>query len=148
MKTAIVIAVAVIAQAVGNTLLSKGMKAIAALPAFADGFSPMMIVSAMQNPLIWGGIILMLVFFACFLSALSWADLSFVLPATASGYILNVFFAGQFLGEPISQARWLGSVLIVGGVALVSWSSGKSEATEIVKPDATVTKQDRREVKC
>jgi drug/metabolite transporter (DMT)-like permease len=148
MKTAIVIALAVIAQAVGNTLLSKGMKTIASMPAFADGFSPMMIVSAMQNPLIWAGIILMLVFFACFLSALSWADLSFVLPATASGYILNVFFAGQFLGEPISQARWFGSVLIVGGVALVTWSSRKSEVTVIVEPETPLAKPDRREVKC
>jgi drug/metabolite transporter (DMT)-like permease len=148
MKTAIVIALAVIAQAVGNTLLSKGMKTIASMPAFADGFSPMMIVSAMQNPFIWVGIILMLVFFACFLSALSWADLSFVLPATASGYILNVFFAGQFLGEPISQARWLGSVLIVGGVALVTWSSRKSEVTVIVEPESSLARPDRREVKC
>jgi drug/metabolite transporter (DMT)-like permease len=148
MKTAIVIALAVLAQAVGNTLLSKGMKAIASMPAFADGFSPMMIVAALQNPLIWTGIILLLVFFACFLSALSWADLSFVLPATASGYILNVFFANQFLGEPVSQARWLGSVLIVGGIALVSWSSGKSHATEIIEPQSPVAKSDRREAKC
>jgi drug/metabolite transporter (DMT)-like permease len=148
MKTAIVIALAVIAQAVGNTLLSKGMKAIASMPAFADGFSPMMIVAALQDPLIWSGIILLLVFFACFLSALSWADLSFVLPATASGYILNVFFASQFLGEPVSQSRWLGSVLIVGGIALVSCSSGKSTATEIIEPEAHVAKSDRREAKC
>ena len=148
MKTAIVVALAVLAQAIGNTFLSKGMKAIAAMPAFADGFSPMMIVCALQSPLIWAGIVLLLVFFACFLSALSWADLSFVLPATASGYILNVFLASRFLGEPVSPARWLGSVLIVGGIALVSWSSRKSEVAEIAVPEPSVAKSERREVKC
>lgn len=144
MKTAIVIAVAVIAQAVGNTLLSKGMKTIAQMPDFSDGFSLMMLARALENPLIWMGIILLIVFFACFLSALSWADLSFVLPATASGYILNVFFANQFLDEPVMPARWFGSVLIVGGIALVAWSSGRSQATTIIQSEAPAA--ERREM--
>ncbi|MEM5788133.1 MAG: hypothetical protein AAGU11_12505 [Syntrophobacteraceae bacterium] len=131
MKTALVLAVAVFSQAAGNTFLSKGMKAIAALPSFSEGFSVMMLAHAMQNPLIWAGIILQIVFFACFLSALSWADLSFVLPATASGYILNVFFALHFLNEPVSSSRWMGSALIVLGVALVAWSSGSSQRTSV-----------------
>ncbi len=126
MKTALVIAVAVIAQAIGNTLFSKGMKATAALPSFSGGFSIMMLVEALRNPLIWAGIVLLLIFFACYLSVLSWADLSFVLPATASGYILSVFMAHQYLGEPVSPARWFGSGLIFAGIVLVSWSTRKS----------------------
>jgi drug/metabolite transporter (DMT)-like permease len=136
MKTAIVIAVAVIAQAVGNTLFSKAMKSIAALPSFSDGFSLMMLVEAFRTPLIWVGVILLLIFFACYLSALSWADLSFVLPATASGYILNVFLAHQYLGEPVSPSRWFGSVLIVAGIILVSWSRRKSGEEVPVKAEA------------
>jgi len=126
MKTAIVISLAVVAQAVANTLLSKGMKIIDSNPSFSDGFSLMMLVHAMQSPYIWGGIILLIVFFACFLSALSWADLSFVLPATAPVYILNVLLANVFLGEPVSLERWLGSLFIVGGIVLVSLSGGRS----------------------
>lgn len=136
MKTAFVIILAVLAQAVGNTLLSKGMKAIASLPSFSEGFSVIMLLQAMQNPLIWAGIILLLVFFACFLSALSWADLSFVLPATASGYILNVFFANHFLNEPVSDSRWLGSILIACGIILVSWSGQKPRSSEVVESDS------------
>jgi uncharacterized membrane protein len=127
MKTALVITLAVIAQAVGNTLLSKGMKAVASMPSFSDGFSPVMLVYALQSPLIWGGIVLLIVFFASFLSALSWADLSYVLPATAPGYILNVFFGGWFLGESVSQSRWIGSALIFAGVMLVSLSGARKE---------------------
>ena len=130
MKTALVITLAVLAQAVGNTLLSKGMKVVASMPSFSDGFSLMMLAYALKNPFIWGGIVLLIVFFASFLSALSWADLSYVLPATAPGYILNVFFGGWFLGEPISPARWIGSVLIVLGVMLVSLSGSRKEEKE------------------
>lgn len=131
MKTAVVIIVAVLAQAVGNTFLSLGMKSIAALPSFNEGFSLLMLAYAMQSPLIWIGILLLIVFFACFLSAVSWADLSFVLPATASGYIINVFFANHFLGESVSSARWLGSALIAGGIALVAWSNRPSAASQV-----------------
>lgn len=144
MKTAVAIVLAVIAQAIGNTLLSKGMKEIASMPAFADGFSPMMLVCALQNPLIWTGIVLLIVFFACFLSTLSWSDLSFVLPATATGYVLNVFLASKYLDEPVSQYRWMGSILIVAGVALVSWSSGKPPACEVVEREPSSAQPEGR----
>ena len=127
MKTTFVISLAVITQAVANTLLSKGMKVIASMPSFSDGFSLMMLAYALKSPFIWAGIVLLIVFFACFLSAVSWADLSLVLPATALGYILNVFTGNYFLDEPVSQAHWFGSVLIVLGVFLVSLSGAKKD---------------------
>lgn len=145
MKTAIVITIAVLAQAVGNTLLSKGMKNIASLPSFSDGFSVMMLVNAMQEPIIWAGIVLLIVFFACFLSALSWADLSFVLPATASGYILNVFFASRYLEEPVSASRWLGSMLIFCGIALVAWSTRTPELKRSANQDPPAPNPQGRE---
>ncbi len=127
MKTALVVSLAVIAQAVANTLLSKGMKVIASMPSFSDGFSLIMLAYALKSPFIWGGILLLIVFFACFLSAVSWADLSLILPITALGYILNVFTGNYFLGEPVSPAHWFGSVLIVFGVVLVSLSGARKD---------------------
>lgn len=128
MKTVLVLTLAVIAQAAANTLLSKGMKVVASMPSFSGGFSFMMLAYALESPFIWAGIVLLIVFFACFLSAVSWADLSLVLPVTAVGYILNVFSGNYFLDEPVSQARWFGSVLIVFGVFLVSLSgAGKDK---------------------
>jgi len=136
MKTALVITLAVTAQAVGNTLLSKGMKVVASMPSFTDGFSFVMLAYAMKSPFIWGGIVLLIVFFASFLAALSWADLSYVLPATAPGYILNVFFGGWFLGEPVSQARWIGSALIFFGVMLVSLSGAEKDKKQNFEPES------------
>jgi drug/metabolite transporter (DMT)-like permease len=130
MKTFLVVSLAVISQATANTLLSKGMKVIASMPAFSDGFSPVMLAYALKNPFIWGGILLLILFFVCFLSAVSWADLSLVLPITALGYILNVFSGKYFLDEPVSTARWFGSVFIVLGVFLVSLSAARKETAE------------------
>lgn len=127
MKTAIVVILAVLAQAVGNTCLSKGMKYIASLSGAGEGFSLMMLVQAMQTPLIWIGTVLLILFFGLFAAALSWADLSLVLPATAFGYILNVALANQFLGEPVSSTRWAGTVLIFIGVVLVAGSPGSNK---------------------
>jgi drug/metabolite transporter (DMT)-like permease len=129
MKTTFVITLAVITQAVANTLLSKGMKVIASMPSFSDGFSLIMLAYALKSPFIWGGIVLLIVFFACFLSAVSWADLSLVLPITALGYILNVFSGSYFLDERVSPAHWFGSVLIVLGVFLVSLSGAGKDKT-------------------
>jgi uncharacterized membrane protein len=129
MKTAIVVTIAVLAQAIGNTCLSKGMKYLAS--GAGDSFSLMLLVEAMQTPLIWFGTALLIVFFAFFAAALSWADLSLVLPATAFGYILNVALAHHYLGEPVSSARWAGTVVIFIGVLLVSSSPGQRKKTEV-----------------
>ncbi len=120
MKTFIFLVISVVAQAVGNTCLSKGMKNIAASSPGFDALSPDLVVYALGSPLIWVGTVCLIVFFGCYAALLSWADLSFVLPVSSVGYILNVAFAGYFLGEPVSATRWAGTLLIVLGVALVS----------------------------
>lgn len=134
MKTFIFLLIAVFAQAVGNTCLSKGMKTIAASTQAVEALSLGLLVDAMGVPLIWVGILCLIVFFGCFAALLSWADLSFVLPASSFGYILNVAFASHFLGEPVSSTRWAGTLLIVVGVVLVSRSAagmhGNSYETE------------------
>ncbi|MHC1742573.1 MAG: EamA family transporter [Syntrophobacteraceae bacterium] len=131
MKTLIVILLFVLAEVIGNTCLSAGMKQVASAGFGDGGLSIRMIFFALATPLIWVGIVLLLGYFALFAAALSWADLSFVLPASAFKYILNVAFAGWFLGEPISTGRWAGTVLICIGVMLVVRTAGdRSVATE------------------
>jgi drug/metabolite transporter (DMT)-like permease len=53
------------------------------------------------------------------MALLSWADLSYVMPVTAIGYVLTAFAGRFFLGEPVSFLRWTGIVLITSGVYLV-----------------------------
>ena len=120
MKTVIVLSVAVVANSVGSAFLSRGMRTFP--PPDADG-PAWLFQAALQvfsNPWILAGIVLLLIFLAAFLAALSWADLSFVLPATAPGYILTAILSRLFLQEEISPQRWAGTLLIVAGTWLVA----------------------------
>jgi drug/metabolite transporter (DMT)-like permease len=54
------------------------------------------------------------------MTSLSWADLTYVLPATSVSYILLTLLAKFYLHETISLARWLGVLLISAGVGFVT----------------------------
>ncbi len=101
---------------VGDTLLSHGMSQVGTV-----SFSNLgLLFTAMKNPWVIAGILLLLGFFASYLTALSWADLTFVLPSTAFGYIVVALIAHFWQHEHISVSRWLGILLIVGGVGFVA----------------------------
>src|SRR5208282_1880488 len=75
---------------------------------------------AILNPWVALGILFLLTFFACYMSALSWADLTYVLPATSLGYVLVALIAHFSFHEVISTTRWLGIALIAAGVGFVA----------------------------
>jgi len=122
MKTASVLIIAIISQAMGNVYLAKAMKAITMASAGAGDDLIATAARAATSPMLWLGTFLLVVFFVLYSAALSWADLSFVLPATAFGYVLNVAAGHYFLNEAVSPSRWAGSVIITLGVFLVSRS--------------------------
>ncbi len=81
---------------------------------------PAALVAAVFTPWIAGGIVLLIGFFASYLTALSWADLTFVLPATALGNVIVALLSRFWLHETISLERWAGIVLITLGVSFVA----------------------------
>jgi drug/metabolite transporter (DMT)-like permease len=81
---------------------------------------PGTLVAAVFTPWVAAGIALLIGFFASYLTALSWADLTFVLPATAFGNVIVALLARFWLHEPISIQRWAGIVLITVGVGFVA----------------------------
>jgi drug/metabolite transporter (DMT)-like permease len=101
---------------VGDTLLSHGMKQVGPVSVGQLG----MLLVAMRNPWVITGILCLLGFFASYLTALSWADLTFVLPSTAFGYVVVALLGKFWLHEPVSVYRWAGIVLIVCGVGFVA----------------------------
>jgi drug/metabolite transporter (DMT)-like permease len=135
MKTAVALITAIVAQAIGDVCLTKGMKAIDSLEAGGGGVSYSLSqvahigLQAIQSPMVWVGTLLLIVFFVLFSAALSWADLSFVLPATAFGYVLNVAAGNYFLGESVSSRRWMGAAIITLGVLFVSRSGERTVET-------------------
>jgi drug/metabolite transporter (DMT)-like permease len=100
----------------GDTCLSRGMTQ---LPAISLAH-PLSLIAAVFTPWIAVGIALLIGFFASYLTALSWADLTFVLPATAFGNVIVALFARFWLQEPISWQRWFGIALITVGVGFVA----------------------------
>jgi drug/metabolite transporter (DMT)-like permease len=100
----------------GDSLLARGMKDVGAVS--LHHLPGLML--AILNPWVALGILFLLTFFTCYMSALSWADLTYVLPATSLAYVL-VALVGHFrLHEMISPTRWLGIALIASGVGFVS----------------------------
>ena len=128
MKTAIVLIIAIVAQTAGDVYLTKGMKTIVVEGAGGGRLSQLLdlAMQVAQSPQVLIGTALLVVFFALYSAALSWADLSFVLPATAFGYVLNVAAAYYFLNEKVSNVRWTGAVIITLGVVFVSRSEERT----------------------
>ncbi len=107
----------------GDVLLSRGMRDVGEIH-----FNQLLhVFSALANPWIVAGILCLFVFFGSYLSALSWADLTFVLPATAIGYVVLALLSKVFLHEHISMTRWAGILFITAGVGFVA---GGPERTE------------------
>lgn len=118
----------------GDTCLSRGMTH---LPAISLAH-PASLVGAVFTPWIAAGIALLIGFFASYLTALSWADLTFVLPATAFGNVIVALLSKFWLHEEISLQRWAGIVLITIGVGFVAHGPSLTERpTAESQPDGT-----------
>jgi drug/metabolite transporter (DMT)-like permease len=111
------IAFIVITNSVGNLLLALGTRN---LPAFDPGALLPYFASALTNGWILAGVAVLAVSMYAQLSMLTWSDLSYVVPMTASGYVLTAILGQVFLNEGVSFIRWAGIALISFGVVLVA----------------------------
>src|SRR5207244_5386628 len=101
---------------IGDSMLSRGMKDMGGV-----SLSRLhTLLAALRDPWIVGGILFLLAFFAAYLTALSWADLTYVLPATSLGYVLLALIAKFLLHEHVTTTRWLRICLISAGVGFVT----------------------------
>ncbi len=112
--------------ALGDVALSRGMKnvgviSLSDLPA---------LFSAIFTPWVGIGIVLLLAFMAAYMTALSWADLTYVLPASALSYIIVALLARFSLHENVTPLRWTGIVLITLGVGFVTRGPEKTITAE------------------
>ena len=113
-KTRTLVLIVVLTNVLGNVSLSHGMHQVGRIVSA----SPFDYLSVFANPWALLGIVVLTIWMLSDLALLSRADLSFVLPVTASAYVL-VALAGHFLlHEHISWERWVGILLITGGVIL------------------------------
>ncbi len=120
MKTIIVIAIAALSAAIGESLLSYGMRRYGVISLTEPSQLFILVFSVFRNPYVFLGVVFLAIFFFLYLAALSWADLSFVLPLTAMSYIFGALLAKFFLKEDVTWLRWVGTFVIVIGIVFVA----------------------------
>ena len=96
-----VLVAVMLTASVGDTFLSVGMKEVGPVSVH---HLPTLLAS-LRIPWISIGIVLLTAFFAAYMTALSWADLTFVLPATSFGYVIIALLSKFWLHETIDPSR-------------------------------------------
>jgi drug/metabolite transporter (DMT)-like permease len=112
----LVLLAVMISASIGDAMLSRGMAQIG----IVDVHHLRLLMHALLNPWIDGGILILAGFFASYTTALSFADLTFVMPATAFSQVITALIARFWLHEQLSLARWAGIVLIFCAVGFVA----------------------------
>jgi drug/metabolite transporter (DMT)-like permease len=85
------------------------------------------VFSALANPWVVFGTLCLLAFMSSYMTALSFADLTYVLPATAISYVFMALLSLFWLHEHVSLQRWAGIALITAGVGLVAGGPSRTE---------------------
>jgi uncharacterized membrane protein len=117
-KTLVMVLAMVVCANVGDLMLKLGMTRIGSVKITPAGLSHAFGLTVTSGT-IWLGIFFLLGFMVSYMTVLSWADYSYVMPAGAFGYAVLTLLAVIFLHERVSPARWVGVILICIGVLLV-----------------------------
>jgi len=132
-KTLTVVLVMVLCANLGDLMLKRGMLQIGAVQISAVGIWHALL-STIHNGTIWLGILFLIGFTLCYMTAVSWADYSYVMPAGAFGYAVQTVLAVIILHEAVNAQRWIGVVLIVTGVLLVGQTHPTTTETKTATP--------------
>jgi drug/metabolite transporter (DMT)-like permease len=118
-KTYFFVLLMVVFGPLGNVLLRKGMKAIGPLPGSSPEQFLQFAATVLSSSTIWLGIACLIAFFVAQMLVLTWADYSWVLPASAVA-CASVALLGHFvLGEAVAPMRWIGILIVCLGVFVV-----------------------------
>ena len=136
-KILCILIVALLLEAVGVVLLSKGLKEIGEIKAISAPEIWRIIKAGAGNPNLLLGVGLETVFFGALLYLLSQRDVSLIWPLTSLGFVITTVAAKLFLAEEITHLRWAGVALIVIGAGLITFGEKQKERTHPAAPGAT-----------
>ncbi len=143
-KTAVSLGVVIAGNSFGSVLLRAGMKHDVVRYSFQPTVLLGEFLGFLSSGDVWLGIVCRIIAGIAFLCLLSWADYSYVNPSAASGYILTVFLGWAMLGEVVPPVRWIGTLLITGGVLLVGLTPARTTpATDPGRAEAGACADDR-----
>ena len=116
------IAFMVFCSTAGDCLMSRAMKHIGDLQELRRERGTFAVVKRVaKSGEMWIAVLFMAFAFFTLLFALSWADVSLVVPAAASlTFVTNALAAKVFLHENVDRRRWAAALLVCCGVALLA----------------------------
>ncbi len=117
----ILVLVIVIGNATGDLLNTAGMKKHGEVRGLRPRAVTKLLKSLARNAYVVGGVVAMAFSFFALLSLLSFAPLSFAVPATASSYMVETILAKYLLGERVTWQRWFGACVVACGVILLAF---------------------------
>lgn len=120
----------ILLNASGDLSLALGMKGI---PGTMSA-NPADYIRAMFHFRVALGIVLLILWLLTRMALFSWADLSFVVPVTAVGYVLAAVLGHFYLGETVSLTNWIGTFLIFFGTVFVSTTKPKTTDCARITP--------------
>ena len=113
------LALTVFGTAAGDLFKAAGMRRLGELHSFRPAALGRALGRAAASGWMWACLASCGISFFGFMALVSVADLSFAVPASAAGYVVETVLARIALGEVISPRRWGGVALVTVGVAMV-----------------------------
>src|SRR6266849_4737212 len=101
-KTLVMVLLMVVCANTGDLMLARGMKQIGNVEITFPGLRHALL-STIQSESIWIGILFLIGFTLCYMTAVSWADYSFVMPAGAFGYAVQTMPNTTNNNAPVSS---------------------------------------------
>ena len=125
-KTFVMILIMIIAGPLGNVLLGKGMKSVGTMTVASASDVAHVVGRVFSSTFVWLGVASLLMFFVANILVLSWADYSFVQPASSMAYGVVALLSVFVLGESVTPLRWAGIAIICLGVFIVGHTSPRT----------------------
>jgi drug/metabolite transporter (DMT)-like permease len=133
-KTYLLISMLICFGPAGDLLMSKGMRGIGSAPSWAPSALFHYALHVASSPLIWFGTLAMIGFFISYTTVLTWADYSYIQPATALTYGVVALLGKYILAERVAPLRWVGIVIVCIGVLIIGRTPPRT--TEPLHTDA------------
>jgi len=135
-KLTLILLIGLVFEAVGVVLLKQGLEQIGEIKRLNTAEIARVVQGGATNKLVLSGVFFEAVFFGCLLILMSRSDaqVSFIWPLTALGFVFTTLAARFYLREDVHWIRWCGIILIMIGAALVSYSEKMKRAPLIANP--------------
>jgi len=123
LRVIVAMTIASAATAMGQILIRRGMQAVGALETYAPLALVAYFTDALSNPYVIVGTALNGVFYFLLLTTLSWTGVTVALPFSALEYGFAAMLAVTILQEQVTPLRWVGIMVVVFGIILISMSN-------------------------